>query len=90
MMRAVGETMVVWRASGNANQVPHPWWDLSQSVRTITATVAGDMGEAPDGSVHRHALFALGLVLLGVTFAMNVASEYFLARARRRREGKAA
>ena len=41
MMRAVGETMVVWMAAGNANRIPTPWWNLSQSVRTITATIAG-------------------------------------------------
>lgn len=87
MMRAIGETMVVWMASGNANQIPSPWWDLSQSVRTLTATIAGEMGEAPDGSVHRHALFALGLVLLAITFGMNIASEWLLARARRRGQG---
>jgi phosphate ABC transporter permease protein PstC len=87
MMRAVGETMVVWMASGNAGQVPCPWWDLGQSVRTLTATIAGEMGEAPDGSIHRHALFALGLVLLAITFGMNIASEALLARARRRSRG---
>ncbi len=50
MMRAMGETMVVWMASGNATQIPHPWWDLSQSIRTMTATIAGEMGEAPEGT----------------------------------------
>ena len=64
MMRAIGETMVVWMASGNAPQIPHPWWDLSQSVRTLTATIAGEMGEAPETSLHRGALFAMGVLLL--------------------------
>ena len=81
MMRAVGETMVVWMASGNASQIPHPWWDLSQSIRTMTATIAGDMGETAKGSDHYRALFAIGLLLLVMTLCMNVLSEYFLARA---------
>jgi phosphate transport system permease protein len=83
LMRAIGETMVVWMASGNAPQIPHPWWDLSQSVRTLTATIAGEMGEAPETSLHRGALFAMGVLLLLMTLAMNIISEYFLARAKK-------
>ncbi len=87
MMRAIGETMVVWMASGNAAQVPSPWWDLSQSVRTMTATIAGEMGETVRGSQHYHCLFALGFVLLVITFTLNLIGEYFLSRARRARGG---
>jgi phosphate transport system permease protein len=83
MMRAIGETMVVWMASGNAPQIPHPWWDLSQSVRTLTATIAGEMGEAPEASLHRGALFAMGVLLLVMTLGLNVVSEYFLTRAKK-------
>lgn len=83
MMRAIGETMVVWMASGNANQIPSPWWDLSQSIRTMTATVAGEMGETAKGSLHYGALFAVGVLLLIVTFALNLVSEALLARAKR-------
>lgn len=83
MMRAIGETMVVWMASGNATQIPHPWWDLSLSIRTMTATIAGEMGEAPEGSSHRSALFAVGVLLLIMTFVLNVVSEYFLSRAKK-------
>ena len=83
MMRAIGETMVVWMASGNANQIPHPWWDLSQSIRTMTATIAGEMGETAKGSLHYRALFAIGAVLLVMTFSLNIISEYFLSRAKR-------
>jgi phosphate transport system permease protein len=80
MMRAIGETMVVWMASGNACQIPHPWWDLSQSIRTMTATIAGDMGETAKGCDHYRALFTIGLVLLIMTLGLNVLSEYFMAR----------
>ena len=83
MMRAIGETMVVWMASGNATQIPHPWWDLAQSVRTMTASIAGEMGEAPSGSMHCSALFAVGVLLLMMTFLLNVVSEYFLAQAKK-------
>ncbi len=83
MMRAIGETMVVWMASGNATQIPSPWWDLSQSVRTMTATIAGDMGETEKGSPHYRALFAVGMLLLIMTFCLNLVSEYFLTRAKR-------
>ncbi len=87
MMRAIGETMVVWMASGNANQIPSPWWDLSQSVRTMTATIAGDMGETPKGSPHYWSLFAIGVVLLIMTFLLNIISEYFLASAKKKAGG---
>jgi len=83
MMRAIGETMVVWMASGNATQIPHPWWDLAQSIRTMTATIAGEMGETPEGSAHRSALFAVGVLLLMMTFGLNIVSEYFLTRAKK-------
>ena len=84
MMRAIGETMVVWMASGNADQIPHPWWDLSQSVRTLTATIAGEMGETVKGSDHYHSLFMMGVVLLVLTFTLNIVSEYFLVSAKKK------
>lgn len=84
MMRAIGETMVVWMASGNAAKIPSPWWDLTQSVRTMTATIAGDMGETAKGSEHYRALFAIGLLLLVTTLALNLLSEYFLSKTLRK------
>jgi phosphate transport system permease protein len=84
MMRAIGETMVVWMASGNAAQIPSPWWDLTQSVRTMTATIAGDMGETPKDSAHYHSLFTIGVLLLAITLALNLVSEYFLASAKKK------
>jgi len=89
MMRAIGETMLVWMASGNACQIPHPWYDLTQSVRTMTATVAGEMGETPKGSTHYHALFAVGLMLLTFSLVLNLLTEYLLHRARRSSGGHA-
>jgi phosphate transport system permease protein len=89
MMRAIGETMLVWMASGNACQIPSPWWDLTQSVRTMTATIAGEMGETSRGSTHYHALFAVGLMLLTFCLAMNLLTEYLLGRAKRSAGGHA-
>lgn len=89
MMRAIGETMLVWMASGNACQIPSPWWDLTQSVRTMTATIAGEMGETPKGSDHYHALFAVGLMLLTFSLALNLFTEYLLHRAKRSSGGHA-
>lgn len=84
VMRAVGETMVVWMASGNAARIPSPWFNLLEPVRTLTATIAGDMGEADQvtGSARYHVLFAMALCLLAFAFVMNVLSEYAARRSR--------
>ncbi|MFI4910378.1 MAG: phosphate ABC transporter permease subunit PstC [Sedimentisphaeraceae bacterium JB056] len=87
MMRAIGETMVVWMASGNANQIPSPWWDISTSVRTMTATIAGDMGETAKGSDHYQALFAMGVLLLAFTFGLNIISEFFVSKVKKSQGG---
>ncbi|NLX14554.1 MAG: phosphate ABC transporter permease subunit PstC [Phycisphaerales bacterium] len=90
VMRAFGETMVVWMASGNAAHVPSPWYNLLQPVRTLTATIAGDMGEADHvtGSERYHVLFAMALVLLTVSFVFSWLSERVVSRAVRIRGGQ--
>ena len=82
VMRAIGETMVVWMASGNAAQIPAPWYNLMSPVRTLTATIAGDMGEADQvtGSARYHVLFAMALSLLLISFLSNLASEWIARR----------
>jgi phosphate transport system permease protein len=89
VMRAIGETMVVWMASGNAAQIPSPWFNFLSPVRTLTATIAGDMGEADQvtGSSRFHVLFALALCLLLTSFAANLASEWILRRQQRKLGG---
>jgi phosphate transport system permease protein len=86
IMRAVGETMVVWMASGNAAQVPSPFFNFLSPVRTLTATIAGDMGEADHvtGSYRYSVLFAMALCLLTFSFLMNLASEWVVRRSRRK------
>lgn len=86
VMRAIGETMVVWMASGNAARIPEPWYNVLQPVRTLTATIAGDMGEADHvtGSARFHVLFALAFCLLAFSFIMNLASEIIVKRSRKK------
>ncbi|MBD3335227.1 MAG: ABC transporter permease subunit [Candidatus Eisenbacteria bacterium] len=89
IMRVIGETMVVWMASGNAAQIPRPWYDLLEPVRTLTATIAGDMGEADHvtGSARYHVLFAMALALLVISFVSNLASEWIVVRSRKKTGG---
>ena len=78
--RVVGETMVVLMVTGNAPVVPK---SILQPLRTLTATIAGEMGETVGGSDHYYALFAVGLVLFAITFATNFVADLFLRRARK-------
>jgi len=70
--RAVGETMAVLMVTGNASVVPHTFLE---PVRTIPATIAAELGEAPFGGTHFKALFALGIILFIMTFIFNTLVE---------------
>ncbi len=76
VMRALGETMVVWMAAGNAARLPDPWYNFFAPVRTLTATIAGDMGEADHatGSERFSVLFVMALLLLVFSFGINLVS----------------
>ncbi len=71
--RVIGETMAVMMVTGNAAQIPH---SLFQPVRTLTATIAAEMGETVQGSDHYHALFAIGIVLFIITFIINLIADF--------------
>ena len=73
--RVIGETMAVMMITGNAAILPH---SILQPVRTLTATIAAEMGEAVVGSDHYFALFAIGIVLFIISFAINVTADIFL------------
>jgi phosphate transport system permease protein len=73
--RVIGETMAVMMITGNAAVIPH---SLFVPVRTLTATIAAEMGEAVIGSEHYFALFAVGIVLFIISFAVNVTADLFL------------
>ncbi|MDQ3110362.1 MAG: phosphate ABC transporter permease subunit PstC [Bacteroidota bacterium] len=70
--RAVGETMAVLMVTGNASVIPH---SILQPVRTIPATIAAELGEAPQGGLHYKALFALGCILFLITLIINLSVE---------------
>jgi phosphate transport system permease protein len=70
--------------TGNAARMPLELDAILRPVRTVTATIAAEMGEVAQGSVHYHALFALGIVLFLITFLINLtAARAILAKRRR-------
>jgi phosphate transport system permease protein len=69
--RAIGETMVVLMVTGNAPDMAVGRGMLLDPVRTMTATIAAEMGEVAQGSTHYQVLFAIGLLLFLITFAVN-------------------
>jgi phosphate transport system permease protein len=79
--RAVGETMAVLMATGHAVHLPH---SLVDSVRTLTANIAAELGEAPVGSPHYQVLFLTGVLLFCITFAVNLTADLVIRGVRRR------
>jgi phosphate transport system permease protein len=75
MGRAIGETMTVLMATGCAPAMPGSFFD---SVRTITSTIAIELGEVPYYTTHYYALFAIGLILFIITFFVNMISDIIL------------
>lgn len=83
--RAIGETMIVLMASGNASIVSA---SLLDSTRTITATIAAELGEVVFGSAHYRLLFLIGVLLFAVTFLTNLAADLVMHRVKGRMEGR--
>ncbi|MCM8801025.1 MAG: phosphate ABC transporter permease subunit PstC [Candidatus Omnitrophica bacterium] len=73
--RVIGETMAVMMITGNSATIPK---SILEPVRTLTATIAAEMGEAVVGSEHYFALFAIGIVLFVISFIINVSADLFL------------
>jgi len=69
--RAIGETMAVMMVTGNSAIIPKPLFNVFSPVRTLTGTIAIEMGEVPSGSAHYHALFGLGIILFLIVFLIN-------------------
>jgi phosphate transport system permease protein len=82
--RAVGETMIVLMASGNAAITS---WNFTEPVRTLSASIAAELGEVVVGSPHYHVLFFLGTILFAFTFTLNWFGTAMLHRLRRRLTG---
>jgi phosphate transport system permease protein len=70
--RAIGETMAVLMATGHAIQIPH---SLLDPIRTLTATIAAELGEAVQGEPHYRVLFVIGLVVFVLTFIVNLTAD---------------
>jgi len=80
MGRAIGETMTVLMATGCAIAMPT---SFLQSVQTMTATIAIELGEVPYNTTHYYALFGIGLVLFIITFIVNMISDIVLNKYQR-------
>lgn len=79
--RAVGETMAVLMATGHSVRIPHGLFD---SVRTLTANIAAELGEAPAGSDHYRVLFLTGVLLFAITFVVNLTADLAIRGLRRK------
>jgi phosphate transport system permease protein len=77
--RAMGETMAVLMVTGNAAVIPH---SLFEPLRTIPATIAAELGEAPQGGLHYQALFTLGCILFIMTVSANLMAGYISKKKR--------
>lgn len=78
--RIIGETMAVLMITGNA---PILATSPLSSVRTLTATIASEMGEVVQGSTHYHSLFAIGLVLFIISFITNTLADKYIRKSRK-------
>lgn len=83
--RAIGETMIVLMVSGNASIVS---WDIFDSTRTVTATIAAELAETVVGDVHYRMLFLLGTLLFAVTFLSNLVADQVIHRLKAKLEGR--
>jgi phosphate transport system permease protein len=79
--RAVGETMAVLMATGHSVNLPD---GLLDSVRTLTATIAAELGETQENSPHYRVLFLIGVLLFTITFAINLAADLIVRGIRRK------
>jgi phosphate transport system permease protein len=84
--RAIGETMAVMMVTGNAPVLAVKLGSLFSPVRTMTATIAAEMGEVASGSTHYHVLFFIGMVLFLISLGVNIAASSVVFRAKKRAE----
>lgn len=84
--RAIGETMTVMMVTGNAPVLAVKLGSWFSPVRTMTATIAAEMGEVANGSVHYHTLFFIGMVLFLISLGVNIAASSVVFRAKKRAE----
>jgi phosphate transport system permease protein len=82
--RAIGETMIVLMASGNAAVLS---WSPVDSVRTFSATIAAELGELVQGSPHYHVLFFIGAFLFVLTFIIKLIGRWWVGRLQKKLQG---
>ena len=82
--RSLGETMAVMMVTGNAPVLPNTLNFFMTPVRTMTATIASEMGEVANGSTHYEVLFFIGIVLFLVSLAINIAASAVSLRGKKR------
>jgi len=82
--RAIGETMAVMMVTGNAARMPITLDSLFRPARTMTATIAAEMGEVAQGSVHYHVLFGIGIILFLLTFIINLTAALTIFKKQRK------
>jgi phosphate transport system permease protein len=83
--RAVGETMAILMVCGNAAIIPTPLWNIFSPIRTLTSTLGIETAEVPVGGPHYHALFGIAVLLLIITFIINMSAVYLLGVLQKRR-----
>lgn len=79
--RAIGETMAVLMATGHSVNIPHSIFD---PVRTLTATIAAELGETSQGSSHYQVLFLIGVLLFSITFVVNLTADFIVKGIRKK------
>jgi len=84
--RAFGETMAVMMVTGNAPVLPTKLSALFSPVRTMTATIAAEMGEVASDSIHYHVLFEIAIVLFLISLIVNIGASTMVFRQRMRAE----
>lgn len=78
--RIIGETMAALLVVGNVARIPSPIFDIFDQGATFTSVIAGEMGEVARGSLHYHALFAVGFVLLVIVLILSLAADLIRSR----------
>jgi phosphate transport system permease protein len=84
--RSIGETMTVMMVTGNAPVLAVKLTSIFSPVRTMTATIAAEMGEVASGSVHYRVLFFIGIVLFLISLVVNISASAMIFRAKKRAE----
>jgi phosphate transport system permease protein len=84
--RAIGETIIVMMVTGNAPIMAYKISSIFSPVRTMTATIAAEMGEVSNGSIHYHTLFFIGMVLFIISLIVNITASAVVFRSQKRSE----